>query len=229
MGCVMCTCCTTIYGNVNARRLLMIGLDESGKSTILYQLKLGEFLNIRNQIGFFVETYFYKNIEFTIWDIVGKDKVRPLWHHYYQNSQAIIYVIDSIDRERLNPNLIKSSKECNVLINGYVRIIEQVLHNKIIPKSIVAICYQYYFDMLETGSAKTELYKVLNDKEIEDDTVLLIYANKQDLPNAMSVEEIKNELELDKITNRKWHIQPCSALNGDGLHEGIDWIYNKLK
>jgi len=47
-----------------------------------------------------VETVEYKNISFTVWDVGGQDKIRPLWRHYYQNTQGIIFVVDSNDRER---------------------------------------------------------------------------------------------------------------------------------
>ena len=51
-------------------------------------------------IGFNVETIEYKNVELTIWDVGGQEKIRPLWKHYYQDTQAIIFVVDSNDRER---------------------------------------------------------------------------------------------------------------------------------
>lgn len=51
--------------------------------------------------GFNVETVEYKNISFTVWDVGGQDKIRPLWRHYFTNTQGLIFVVDSNDRERL--------------------------------------------------------------------------------------------------------------------------------
>ncbi len=51
--------------------------------------------------GFNVETVEYKNISFTVWDVGGQDKIRPLWRHYFQNTQGLIFVVDSNDRERV--------------------------------------------------------------------------------------------------------------------------------
>lgn len=107
----------------------MVGLDAAGKTTILYKLKLGEivttiptigtydsFSNKKdrpNGTGFNVETVEYKNISFTVWDVGGQDKIRPLWRHCeslcmgerlfvdFQNTQGIIFVVDSNDRERI--------------------------------------------------------------------------------------------------------------------------------
>lgn len=51
--------------------------------------------------GFNVETVEYKNISFTVWDVGGQDKIRPLWRHYFQNTQGLIFVVDSNDRDRV--------------------------------------------------------------------------------------------------------------------------------
>lgn len=69
-------------------RILMVGLDAAGKTTILYKLKLGEIVTTIPTIGFNVETVEYKNISFTVWDVGGQDKIRPLWRHYFQNTQV---------------------------------------------------------------------------------------------------------------------------------------------
>merc|ERR1712017_47803 len=83
-------------------RILMVGLDAAGKTTILYKLKLGEIVTTIPTIGFNVETVEYKKINFTVWDVGGQDKIRPLWRHYYENTQGIIFVVDSNDQERLD-------------------------------------------------------------------------------------------------------------------------------
>ena len=81
-------------------RILMVGLDAAGKTTILYKL-LGENVTTIPTIGFNVETVEYKNINFTVWDVGGQDKIRPLWRHYYMNTQALIFVVDCNDRDRI--------------------------------------------------------------------------------------------------------------------------------
>ncbi|KAK4295087.1 hypothetical protein Pmani_032336 [Petrolisthes manimaculis] len=82
-------------------RILMVGLDAAGKTTILYQLKLGQVVSTIPTLGFNVETVEYKNISFTVWDVGGQERLRPLWRHYYSNTSALIYVVDSNDPERL--------------------------------------------------------------------------------------------------------------------------------
>jgi len=159
-------------------RILMVGLDAAGKTTILYKLKLGEVVTTIPTIGFNVETVEYKNISFTVWDVGGQNKIRALWRHYYQNTQGVIFVIDSNDRERIE-------------------------------------------------DAREELQKMLNEVELCD-AVLLVFANKQDLPNAMSAAEITDKLQLHSLRNRNWFIQSTCATTGDGLYEGLDWLSRTL-
>ena len=168
-----------LFSNVKDSRILMVGLDAAGKTTILYKLKLGEIVTTIPTIGFNVETVQYKKINFTVWDVGGQDKIRPLWRHYFQNTQGLIFVVDSNDRERIQ-------------------------------------------------EASEELQKMLNEDELRE-AVLLVFANKQDLPNAMSVAEVTDKLGLHSIRNRKWYIQSTCATSGDGLYEGLDWLSSSLQ
>merc|ERR1712130_782945 len=84
-----------------AGRVLMVGLDAAGKTTMLYKLKLGEVVTTIPTIGFNVETVNYKRIDFTVWDVGGRGQMRVLWRHYFQNTQALIFMVDSNDRERI--------------------------------------------------------------------------------------------------------------------------------
>ncbi|XP_051121246.1 uncharacterized protein LOC127244791 isoform X2 [Andrographis paniculata] len=79
----------------------MLGLDAAGKTTILYKLHIGEVLSTVPTIGFNVEKVQYKNVIFTVWDVGGQEKLRPLWRHYFNNTDGLIYVVDSLDRERI--------------------------------------------------------------------------------------------------------------------------------
>ena len=103
---------------------LMLGLDAAGKTTILYSLKLNEVIRTIPTIGFNVENINYKNLDLTIWDIGGQEKLRKLWQHYYENTDLLIYVIDANDRTRFN----EASDELHrILSNDLLRDIKGVL------------------------------------------------------------------------------------------------------
>jgi ADP-ribosylation factor family len=92
----------------------------------------------------------------------------------FQNTQGIIFVVDSNDRERVS-------------------------------------------------EAREELQRMLNEDELRD-AVLLVFANKQDLPNAMNAAEITDKLGLHSLRSRTWYIQATCATSGDGLYEGLEWV-----
>ncbi|GBM70651.1 ADP-ribosylation factor 1 [Araneus ventricosus] len=77
------------------------------------------------------------------------------------------------------------------------------------------------------SEAQDELSKMLKEDELSD-AVLLIFANKQDLPNAMTAGELTERLGLNSLRNRRWYIQATCATQGDGLYEGLDWLCNEL-
>jgi ADP-ribosylation factor protein 1 len=168
----------SLFGKQDVR-ILMVGLDAAGKTTILYKLKLGEIVTTIPTIGFNVETVEYKNLKFTMWDVGGQDKLRPLWRHYFQNTNGIIFVVDSNDRDRV-------------------------------------------------AQARDELQKMLAEDELRN-AVLLVFANKQDLPNAMSTTEVQEKLGLHSLRQRNWFIQGCCATTAQGLYEGLDWMSSNIK
>merc|ERR1711934_430059 len=90
-----------LFGEKEAR-ILVLGLDNAGKTTILYRLQVGEVVSTIPTIGSNVETVQYKNIKFQVWDLGGQTSIRPYWRCYYPNTQAIIYVVDSTDVDRLD-------------------------------------------------------------------------------------------------------------------------------
>eukprot|EP01010_Urceolus_cornutus_P001259 NODE_1789_length_756_cov_673.493635_g1390_i1.p1 GENE.NODE_1789_length_756_cov_673.493635_g1390_i1~~NODE_1789_length_756_cov_673.493635_g1390_i1.p1 ORF type:complete len:184 (-),score=32.27 NODE_1789_length_756_cov_673.493635_g1390_i1:145-696(-) len=174
MGLTFSNLLKNLFGQKKEFRILILGLDAAGKTTILYKMKLGEIVTTIPTIGFNVETVEYKNVKFTMWDVGGQDKLRPLWRHYFQNTDALVYVADCNDKERVS-------------------------------------------------QARDELQKMLSEEELRG-AALLVFANKQDLPSAMSTAEITDKLGLHALRQRDWFIQGSCATSGEGLHEGLDWL-----
>ncbi|PAA79382.1 hypothetical protein BOX15_Mlig002685g2, partial [Macrostomum lignano] len=82
-------------------KVLLVGLDNAGKTTVLYQLVLGEAVHTSPTIGSNVEQLRWRNIHFVMWDLGGQTSIRATWETYYQSTDFIILVIDSSDRQRL--------------------------------------------------------------------------------------------------------------------------------
>jgi small GTP-binding protein len=97
---------------IQEARIIMVGLDNAGKTTILNRFKFAEYSATIPTVGFNLENIKYKNLSMDVWDIGGQEKIRKLWRHYYTNVQGVIFVIDSTDKERL-----EEVKEELILLN----------------------------------------------------------------------------------------------------------------
>jgi ADP-ribosylation factor-like protein 1 len=102
MGVLLTKLFSAVFGQKEVR-ILILGLDNAGKTTILYRLQVDEPIGQTvPTIGFNVETLQYKNIKFQVWDLGGQSSIRPFWRCYFPNTDAIIFVVDSVDTERLS-------------------------------------------------------------------------------------------------------------------------------
>jgi small GTP-binding protein len=158
-------------------KIIILGIQNAGKTTILYRLSLGQLVQTTPTIGSNVEEISYNNVKLQAWDLGGQETTRSVWDVYFVNTDAIIYVIDTHDTN-----------------------------------------YE---------ESKNQFYKLLENENLKN-TVILIYANKQDLSGAKRVNEIIQIYELDKIKDHIWNIQPCSAQTGEGLITGMKWLSDQL-
>lgn len=155
-------------------RILLLGLDNGGKTTLLKQLASEDISHITPTQGFNIKSVQSQGFKLNVWDIGGQRKIRPYWRNYFENTDVLIYVIDSADRKRFE----------------------------------------------ETGQELAELL----DEEKLSGVPVLIFANKQDLLTAAPASEIAEGLNLHTIRDRMWQIQSCSALTGEGIQEGMNWV-----
>lgn len=154
-------------------RVLMVGLDGAGKTTMLYKMKLGEVVQSIPTIGFNVESVAYKNVTLNVWDVGGQDRIRPLWQYYFANTQAVIFVVDASDVDRIS-------------------------------------------------EARDTLHNMMRHEHLAD-AVLLVYANKQDLPNALNTAQLSERLQLRALRHRS-HVQPSCVPACEGIYEGLEWV-----
>lgn len=159
-------------------RILMLGLDNAGKTTILKKF-IGEDINsISPTLGFNIKTIEHRGFKMNIWDVGGQKSLRSYWRNYFESTDGLVWVVDSVDKRRLSD------------------------------------CVQ-------------ELHQLLVEERLAGAT-LLVFANKQDMPGALSAEEIKEVLDLENIKSHHWSILPCSAVTGKNLLQGIDWVLDDI-
>eukprot|EP00798_Chlamydomonas_sp_ICE-L_P026099 gene26099-11813_t len=75
--------------------------------------------------------------------------------------------------------------------------------------------------------AKDEMDHMLSNEGLRK-VPIIFFANKKDLPTALSPAEIAQALQLESIKDRPWQIVPSNGLNGEGLEKGTDWLAEKL-
>mmetsp|Transcript_25198 Transcript_25198/g.53127 ORF Transcript_25198/g.53127 Transcript_25198/m.53127 type:complete len:183 (+) Transcript_25198:64-612(+) len=83
-------------------RILVLGLDNSGKTTILKRMGGEAIHNVTPTQGFNVKSLMQRNFKLNVWDIGGQKSIRPYWRNYFDRTDALIYVIDSSDQKRMD-------------------------------------------------------------------------------------------------------------------------------
>ena len=78
-------------------------------------------------------------------------------------------------------------------------------------------------DIERLNTAADELASMLSEEELKD-AALLVFANKQDQPGAKGAGDISEALRLGELRDRNWSIMACSAIEGKGINEGMDWL-----
>ena len=176
-------CCrsieTFIFGPPPSR-ILFLGLDAVGKTTMLYKLKLNKTVSTIPTVGFNVETVqLTKDVSFIIWDVGGGAKIYPLWRHYFTGAQGVVYIVDASDSSRFS-------------------------------------------------EAKHWLDTLLDSDELVDVPILLL-ANKQDLPHAVSPSEVAVAMGLDtREDGGRVHVRGTSTATWDGVQEAMMELHEMI-
>jgi ADP-ribosylation factor-like protein 2 len=182
-------------------RLLILGLDNAGKTSIVKRYCGQPIEEVEPTLGFSIQTLEYtihdgeieagdsdnKNesnnttYHLHLWDIGGQSSIRAYWRNYFEQTDGLIWVVDSTDPHRLD-------------------------------------------------LVKQELLSLLQQERLAGAT-LLVLANKQDLTAATSPTDIATLLELNQriqYQNRHWAIYGCSAITGDGLEQAMNWLVDDI-
>ena len=184
----------------------------------------------------------------------GCVQIRPLWRHYFQNTQGLIFVVDSNDRDRIGEardelhrmlNEVGAARAAWPRCGGSFELCRpaglQPAWQRASGSRSPALARAWgqappgtepCTHPLFSSPAFIFLFKLApRGHAMQDelrDAVLLVFANKQDLPNAMNAAEITDKLGLHSLRQRHWYIQSCCATSGEGLYEGLDWLSGNI-
>lgn len=82
-------------------RILMLGLDNAGKTTIVRKIMNEDVNEVSPTLGFIIKTIDYEGYKLNIWDVGGQKTLRTYWKNYFEKTDTLIWVVDATDRERL--------------------------------------------------------------------------------------------------------------------------------
>eukprot|EP00198_Chlamydomonas_reinhardtii_P001676 XP_001691012.1 ARF-like small GTPase [Chlamydomonas reinhardtii] len=158
--------------------LLIVGLSNSGKSTIVARLTKEPLEDVAPTVGFAVETTKMEGLSVTMFDMSGNQKYFTLWQHYYKDTTAIMFVLDAADPHRF----------------------------------------------VEANAVLQELLKAEQLKRVP----LLFMCNKMDLVSAAQPAAVAAALHLPASSARAFQLQACSAMQGSGIKEGMQWLLEQV-
>ncbi|KAJ9613263.1 hypothetical protein H2200_003205 [Cladophialophora chaetospira] len=176
-------------------RILMLGLDNAGKTTIVKKIMNEDVNTVSPTLGFIIKTIDFRgyclspsppviagwtltqmafSYKLNIWDVGGQKTIRSYWRNYFEKTDALIWVVDATDRLRID--------DCTAELRGLL--LEERL----------------------AGAA------------------LLVFLNKIDVAGGMNKQEATQLLGLERILTHRWTVIPCSAITGENLENGLDWV-----
>ncbi|KAG6390181.1 hypothetical protein SASPL_151663 [Salvia splendens] len=166
--------------------VLILGIDKSGKTTLLEKLK-SQYSNLEGlppdrivpTVGLNIGRIEVSNTKLAFWDLGGQLGLRSIWEKYYDEAHAVIYVVD-------------------------------------------AACPSRFED------SKSALEKALRHEDLQGAPVLIL-ANKQDLEEAASTDELAQYLDINKLDGRDFKFQAVSAFDGLGIKEGVNWLVDAME
>eukprot|EP00474_Spongospora_subterranea_P009377 CRZ09835.1 hypothetical protein [Spongospora subterranea] len=162
-------------------RLLLLGLDAAGKTTVLAWMKKGAHQETVPTIGFNVEEILYNRTRIQIWDVGGQDRLRALWRPHYRGTSGIIFVVDSSDAARIT-------------------------------------------------LARQELMSLMKEEALNG-VCLCILANKQDLPAAISTQDLAIALGVAQIEALGYTCTVIASIanQGEGIDTALRWLSGHAK
>lgn len=184
-------------------RILVLGLDNAGKTTIVRRLCDRPIDEIEPTLGFSIQTLDYdlanddddnddsdnnsdnnNSYKLHLWDIGGQSTIRAYWRNYFEKTDGIVWVVDSGDRHRLE-------------------------------------------------LVRTELSKVLQQERLAGASLLILAnkadlegsLTKEEIAEVLLME---TELMKGQTHTRHWTIESSSAVTGAGLEGAMEWLVRDI-
>lgn len=221
----------SIPSSQGTMHIVMLGLDSAGKTTALYRLKFDQYLNTVPTIGFNCEkvrgtTGKAKGVQFLIWDVGGQEKLRPLWRSYTRCTDGIVFVLDSVDVERMEEAKIELMRTAKAPDNQGVPVL--ILANKQdLPGARDSKELEKLLGLHELNALYPSISSSISCTfDSQSNTSPQSNNTSSSIPSSSSSNLSTSS--LASVAFKGWHIQPACAITGEGLQEGLEALYNLI-
>lgn len=177
----------------------MLGLDNAGKTTILKKMSDEDPANIAPTQGFNIKSLSVDEFKLNVWDIGGQASIRPYWRNYFDNTDALVYVVDAADTRRGS----ESAQELQQLLN---------------ESKLAGVPLLVFANKMDLGNS-------MEEDEVTNKNFSFYLMLDESICPSLQVSEI---LMMNDISDREWHLLGCSAKTGDNLQEGLEWLVEKV-
>jgi ADP-ribosylation factor-like protein 2 len=181
-------------------RLLMVGLDNAGKTTAVRRIKDGPSGesgndNISPTLGFSICSLSRRGRKLNVWDVGGQRSLRPYWRNYFERTDGVVWVVDSSDLARL--------RDAAAELKGLLQ------EERLAGATLLVL------------ANKQDVAGALGLEEISRALGLVVGGGGEG-------EEGEATTATTISKRRHWRVAACSARTGEGLEEAFDWIVDDV-
>ncbi|KAH7389849.1 ADP-ribosylation factor family-domain-containing protein [Pyrenochaeta sp. MPI-SDFR-AT-0127] len=180
-------------------RILMLGLDNAGKTTIVKKIMNEDVNSVSPTLGFIIKTIEYDGYKLNIWDVGGQKTLRTYWKNYFEKTDTLIWVVDATDRERMD--------DCGQELAGLLQ------EERLSGASLLVF------------KNKSDVAGAMTEDEVRRVGDMLRAGCRANATNSNRVQG----LQLDAIKTHHWTIMTCSAMTGLNLQQGLEWVVQDAK
>ncbi|KAJ5983310.1 hypothetical protein N7481_005409 [Penicillium waksmanii] len=186
-------------------RILMLGLDNAGKTTIVKRIMNEDVTSVSPTLGFIIKTIEFMEYKLNIWDVGGQKTLRSYWKNYFEKTDTLVWVVDATDKLRVD--------DCREELAGLL------LEERLMGASLLVFLN------------KTDVEHCMTEEEVREvsDGIMMPVEPVEPVETGQLETDLLQRLGLDLIKTHKWTILPCSAMTGKNLHEGLEWVVQDAK
>jgi small GTP-binding protein len=230
-------------------------LDNAGKTTICKKLCGQSIDHIEPTLGFHIHTLEHLNYKLNLWDIGGQRTIRAYWRNYFEQTDGLIWVVDSCDEARLQvcqhemQQVLQQERLAGATLLVFANkqdllVVQSQSSSSLASSSSSSQPHNNHDNNTNSDHDEMGCGDGGVPQNNKDDATLLETASTSTTTlaaattttttaaAALSCDEISQALELNdqniRHDQRHWSIQPCSAVTGQGLVEGIDWLVEDI-